>query len=327
VQGKLVFIVQIARTLTERDRSLASLSRALIIASLLIILAAFGIGWVFAGIMLRPIHRITQTAQEIGSESDFSRRVDYAGPNDEVGQLATTFNSMLSRLQESYGRVSESLKMQRDFVADVSHELRTPLTTVRGNLELLRHEPALPADEQTDILSDVVDESDRLIRLVNDLMVLARADAERSLLREPLALRDVIEEAVRQVRLLDPGREIVEHLPEVTVLGDRDAIKQIMLALLDNAVKYSTGTIRITAEGLESEVIIGVHDQGSGIPPEVLEHVFDRFYHGEIAGATGFGLGLPIARALVEGQGGRISLESQPGRGSVVWVYLSRWMV
>ena len=139
-----------------------------------------------SGITLKPIHRITQTAQTIGDERDFTRRVDYTGPSDEVGQLANTFNSMLSRLQDAFRKVEHSLQMQRDFVTDVSHELRTPLTTLRGNLGLLHRELPMPPEEQTDILTDMVDESDRLIRLVNDLLTLARADTGRSLAKEPV---------------------------------------------------------------------------------------------------------------------------------------------
>jgi two-component system OmpR family sensor kinase len=322
-EGQILFIVQVARTLTERDRSLSALSNALLLTSLVIILAAFGIGWLLVGLMLQPIQHITQTAQAIGNESDFTRRVNYNGPNDEVGQLAKTFNMMLARLQDAYERVRHALKMQRDFVADASHELRTPLTTVRGNLDLLRHEPPLPVEEKKDVLNDLVDESDRLIRLVNDLLVLAHADAGRNLLHEPVALRPVIEEACRQMRLLDPQRLINETIQEVFVMGDRDALKQILLILLDNALKYSQGEIQVSAEVMGAQVTISVRDRGPGIPAEMLEHVFDRFYRGEIVrGTPGFGLGLPIAKALVEAQGGTISLESRVGEGSVVWVKL-----
>jgi signal transduction histidine kinase len=323
--GQVVFIVQVARSLTERDQSLAALGRTLLIAGVLTTLAAFGIGWALSGTTLRPIHRITQTAQAIGKESDFTRRVEYTGPKDEIGELATTFNSMLSRLQDAYQRVSQSLKMQQDFVSDVSHELRTPLTTVRGNLALLRHDPPLPADEQADILTDLVDESDRLIRLVNDLLILARADADRSPLQEPLPVRPTVEEACRQARLLDRQRPIIEHIQDVTALGDRDALKQVLLILLDNAMKYSQGEIVVTAERVGEQVIIAVQDGGPGIAPETLEHVFDRFYRGDFdPGVPGFGLGLPIAKALVEAQGGQITLESELGRGAVVRVWLAR---
>ncbi|MBP1693851.1 MAG: sensor protein CutS [Chloroflexi bacterium] len=322
--GQVLFIVQVARSLTERDQSLAALGRTLLIAGILAIIAAFGIGWFLSGITLRPIHHITQTAREIGDESDFTRRVDYSGPNDEIGELATTFNSMLARLQEAYQRVSQALGLQREFVSDVSHELRTPLTTVRGNLALLRHDPPLPAEEQADILTDLVDESDRLIRLINDLLVLARADTERSLLREPVLVRPLVEEVCRQARLLD-RRQIVEQAQDVTVLGDRDAIKQVLLILLDNALKYSQGEIVVTAEAAGKQVVLSVCDQGSGIAPDTIEHVFDRFYRGELdPSVPGFGLGLPIAKALVEAQGGQITLESQVDHGTRARVQLER---
>jgi signal transduction histidine kinase len=323
--GKLISIVQVARPLAERDRSLAGLGTTLIAAGLLMILIAFGIGWTLAGLALRPIHRITQTAQAIGSESDFTRRVAYSGPNDEIGQLATTFNAMLSRLQEAYQRVSQSLKQQRDFVADVSHELRTPLTTVRGNLALLRRDPPPPVDEQAEIWSDVEDESDRLIRLVNDLLVLARADAGLSLRREPLALQPLVEEACRQARKLDPQRPILENLPPVSVLGDRDALKQVLLALLDNALKHTKGPVQVTAAILDGQVELRVQDSGPGMGNEQLTHVFDRFYRGEAAPeAPGFGLGLSIAKALVEAQGSAIRIESSPDKGTSVYLRLNQ---
>jgi signal transduction histidine kinase len=328
VDGQLVLILQVARPLAERDRSLAALGTTLIASILLATLVAFGVGWVLSGVTLRPINRITQTAAEIGAESGanefaLTRRVDYSGPNDEIGQLARTFNTMLARLQEAYQRVSQALGMQREFVSDVSHELRTPLTTLRGNLALLSKQPPPPEAEREDILSDMVEESDRLIRLVNDLLVLARADAGRSLLKEPVPVRSLIEEACRQARNLDQGREIVEAAAEVSVLGDKDALKQILLILLDNAVKYSVGTIRVGAEAADGQVLIRVQDGGPGIPAEALPHLFDRFYRGEAGMAVpGFGLGLPIAKALAGGQGGTIVVESQPGSGSLVSIRL-----
>ena len=323
LNGELISIVQTARPLAERDSSLADLGTTLVIASLLTTLLAFGIGWVISGITLRPINTITRTAQAIGNESDFSRRVAYTGPNDEIGQLATTFNSMLSRLQDAYQRVSQTLNMQREFVADVSHELRTPLTTVRGNLALLRRDPPLPETEQADILADLVDESDRLIRLVNDLLVLARADAGRSLVIEPFPLRPVVEEACRQARQLDQKREIVESTQDLTALGDRNAIKQVLLILLDNAVKYSQGRITVSTGEVGDQVAIWVQDNGTGIAPDVVQHIFDRFFRGDVdPGVPGFGLGLPIAKSLVEEQGGTIRFESQVGTGSVVRLLL-----
>jgi len=318
VSNQTVYIVQVAQSLTERYRTLQSLGTTLLSAGSFMILLAFGIGWFFSGVTLGPIHRITQTAQTIGDERDFTRRVMYTGPPDEVSQLASTFNSMLSRLQEAYQKVERSLQMQRAFVADVSHELRTPLTTLRGNLGLLRRTP--PPEEQADILNDMVDESDRLIRLVNDLLVLARADAKRALAKEPVDVSAVFAETCRQVRQLDIKRIIKLSVPgDLKILGGHDALKQVLLIALDNALKHSTGNINVSAELKGSSVEIRVQDSGEGIPPEKLECIFDRFYRGDnTATDSGFGLGLPIAKALVKAMGGDIKVESELGKGSTV---------
>jgi signal transduction histidine kinase len=318
--GQVISIIQVARSLTERDRTLRSLAITLVGAGTLTILIAFGAGWVLSGVSLRPIDRITQTAEAIGEQRDFTQRVDYVGPQDEVGRLANTFNQMLSGLQDAYLKVEHALQMQRDFVADVSHELRTPLTTLRGNLGLLHRDPPAPLEEQDDILADMVDESDRLIRLVNDLLLLARADASRNLASEPVEIQPVIEETVRQARQLDLDRELATEIsPGLSILGDRDALKQVMLILLDNALKHSDGRIEVQAQLLNGQVEIWVRDHGEGIPPEILDHIFDRFYRGEQhAVIPGFGLGLPIAKSLVESMGGKITIESQLGQGSEV---------
>jgi len=318
VNNEVTYIVQVARSLTERDRTLQSLSTTLLIAGLLTVLVAFGIGWIFSGFTFSPIHRITRTAQKIGDERDFTRRVNYTGPQDEVGQLASTFNSMLSRLQDAFQKVEHSLEMQRNFVADVSHELRTPLTTLRGNLGLLRRN--LPLEERDDIVNDMVGESDRLIRLVNELLLLARADAGRSLAKEAFDASAVLEDICRQAHQLDPRRQInLDVSSNLFILGDRDAFKQVALILLDNALKHSTGNINVTAKKLDAQVKICVQDFGEGISAEKLEHVFDRFYRGDDdSPIPGFGLGLPIAKTLVESMDGEIKMESEIGTGSSV---------
>lgn len=315
-----VFIVQVARSLVERDRNLQTLAATLGVAGGITILLAFAVGWWLSGLSLRPIKRITETAQSIGEERDFSQRVDYSGPQDEVGQLANTFNQMLGQLQEAYQKVEHALTMQRNFVADVSHELRTPLTTLRGNLGLMGRMPPTPPEEQADILADMVDESDRMIRLVNDLLLLARADAGRSLAKEPLSLPPLLEESTRQANHLASNRAIsLECQPQLAIVGDRDAFKQIMLILLDNALKHSDGDVQVITGRHHSQVEIRVQDHGPGIAADKLDKVFDRFYRGEEATIRpGFGLGLPIAKALTEGMGGTIAIESEPGQGSTV---------
>ncbi len=318
--GQVKYILQVARPLTERNHSLQLLRNTLVLASILTLVVAFGIGWVFSGVVLMPINRITRTAQTIGEERDFSRRVEHNGPRDEVGQLAETINSMLSRLQTAYQQVAHSLSQQREFVADVSHELRTPLTTLRGNLGLLARTPALPLDEQQDIVSDMVQECERMIRLVNDLLKLAHADAGRSLKKEPLSLAPIIEECCRQVQKLDEARDISWKCPaELSLHGDVDAIKQILLILLDNSMKHSTGSVNVSATRTDRRIQIIVQDSGEGIAADKVEKVFDRFYRAnEESSSNGFGLGLPIARSLVEGQSGSIHIESESGKGCSV---------
>lgn len=319
-EGRMICILQIARSLTERNHMLQSLGSTLVITMVIAVLSAFGIGWVLAGMTLQPIAHLSQAAQEIGRKRDFSRRVNFNGPRDEIGQLASTLNSMLAQLQDAYQKVAEALEQQRRFVADVSHELRTPLTTIRGNLGLLMRMPPLPVEDQADVLNDMVEENDRLIRLVNDLLVMARANAGRNLTVSPVALRPLLEEVQRQGRQLDPGRKIVlEIAQDLTVIADRDAMKQVLLIVLDNALKYSDGEIHLSAVAEHAQAVLQVSDQGSGIPPEQLAHVFDRFFRGsEQRGTSGLGLGLPIAKTLVEGQGGSIVIQSAVGKGSRV---------
>jgi two-component system OmpR family sensor kinase len=322
VDGEIVAIVQVARTLADRDRSLRGLEMALIAGSVATTLIAFVIGWVLAGITLRPIHRITHTAMEIGRTRDFSSRVQYRGPNDELGRLAKTFNGMLSRLQGAYQQVARSLQMQRDFVADVSHELRTPLTTIRGNLALLRREPPVAAIERVDILEDLTGESERLIRLVSNLLTLARADAGRKLDSEPVLVKPLIDDVCRQVQLLKSGQAIeYGGRDDVAVWADRDALKQILLTLLDNAITHAEGPIYVTVDERDHQVTMDVRDSGPGMSPEQCGRIFDRFYRGDGSRSTpGFGLGLSIAKALVEAQEGSIEVDSQVGVGSTFTV-------
>lgn len=313
------YILQVARSLAERDRTLDALGHMLVTIEIATLVVAFGIGWALSGITFRPIKRMTQTARDIGEQRDFTRRVAYNGPQDEVGQLANTFNRMLEQLQAAYQRVAQALDLQRTFVADISHELRTPLTTLRGNLGLLRRVPAIPARERLEVLTDMESESDRMIRLVNDLLTLARAESGRSYARVPLEAVPLIEDICRRQQALYPNRRIRHTAePGLVMLGDRDALQQVLLIALDNALKHTEGDVLVNAHRVEDAVEIRVRDYGPGIEPEHLAHIFDRFYRGELGGAPGYGLGLAIARSLMEGQGGHIKMESISGEGSTL---------
>ena len=317
---KLAYIIQVAHSLTERDRTLNSLGTILGIAGVGTLALAFAVGWILSGLALRPIDRITQTAQAIGEERNFKRRVEHTGKQDEVGKLANTFNQMLARLQTAYEKVEHALTQQKNFVSDVSHELRTPLTTLRGNLGLLMRKPSAPAEEQEDILKDMVDESDRMIRLVNELLMLAHADAERNLGKEKIDITQIVQDVVQQAQNLDNHRTIQTDLsPNLLALGDPDAIKQILLILLDNALKYSDDAIFVQAFSAQGFIKVSVKDKGKGIAPQELEHVFDRFYRSDRTSTIpGFGLGLPIAKSLAEAMEGQIAIQSKVGEGSII---------
>lgn len=323
-------IVQMAFPITQPEQSLRTLRTILVVACGLTTLAAFAVGWALAGTVLRPIHRITRTAQAIGAEHDLRRRVQHTGPNDEVGQLATTFNAMLAELESAYRKLEETLDSQRRFVADASHELRTPLTTVRGNIELLRRDPPMEAEDRAEVLADTRDEVDRLIRLVHQLLVLARADAGQPLRRDLVPIKPLLEDVCRQSKLLDPHRVIhCELAPDVLVRGDRDALKQVFLILLDNALLHTPGgtTVEMTGAAADGCVVISVRDTGPGIAPDVLPHIFERFYRSQVSrSGTSTGLGLSIAKELVEGQDGTITAESAMGEGSVFTVTLPQAM-
>ncbi len=326
IRGQLAGVVQFARSLAEQDESLETLRNALIVGSLLVVMLAFVVGWFLSGAALRPIQRITDTARVIGAQRDFDQRVDYRGPPDEVGQLATTFNGMLAALQDAHQQTEQTLQQQRRFVADASHELRTPLTTIRGNLGLLQRRPPIAEDDERAVLGDMVEETDRLIRLTNDLLTLARSDAGRALRQQPVSIAPLIDDVCRQANVLRDQRNVVcAAVPEVSVMGDQDAIKQVLLILLDNALKYTPagGTITIGATQADRMVDIRIADTGPGIAPDDLPHIFERFYRSDEArSGDGAGLGLAIAQELIEAQQGKISVQSAIGKGSTFSVKL-----
>lgn len=319
-------ILQIAYPIGQAQQALNSLRWMLVAGSGLAVGVAFVAGWALAGAALRPIQNIIHTARTIGAHHDFGRRVQHIGPLDEIGQLATTFNGMLTELESAYRQLEQALESQRRFVADASHELRTPLTTVRGNVELLRRQPPLDSQERAEVLADTTEEVDRLIRLVTQLLILARSDAGQTVQCEPLALTPLLEDVHRQARLLAHGRAIAVRLDgEIAVRGNRDALKQVLLILFDNALVHTPAdaAVEVVARAADGQATISVRDTGPGIAPDALPHIFERFYRGQAArSGVGAGLGLAIARELIEAQGGTIAVESQPGQGAVFTITL-----
>ncbi|MGI9953130.1 HAMP domain-containing sensor histidine kinase [Moorellaceae bacterium AZ2] len=325
-----VGLLQVGRLMHPGLAILARLRQILLLLGLLGLILAASLGYLLARAALNPISRMTQLAGEIGEGRDLARRLPYHGPMDEVGRLAATFNGMLARLQNAYQRLEEAYAAQRRFVADVSHELRTPLTTIRGNVELLQHMAATGNPVQPEALADIASEAERMSRLLNNLLTLARADAGFTLERQPVEIGRLLAEVARQAAFL--GRASfsfsgLRELEDCLVLGNQDFLKQLFFILLDNAFKYTPpeGSVTLEATLQDQEVVITVKDTGMGIPPEELPHIFERFYRGKSSRRSGgTGLGLAIARWIVEQHEGTIQVSSRPGEGSIFTVHLPR---
>jgi signal transduction histidine kinase len=336
-------MIQVARPLAPVQGSLRTLQTTFLSLGAVAGLASLVAAWLLARAALKPIDWLAATAHAVGTARDFSRRVPLppGRRRDEVGRLAEELNRMLGQLQAAYQQSEATLAAQRRFVADASHELRTPLTSLRGNVELLRDLEAEVEDagEREQILADIAAESDRLGGLVKDLLLLAQADAGQHLALVPVDLESIAQNAFRSARFLREGVALsIGEVPaggqpgaEDAVLGNADALTRLLLILLDNALKYtpSGGQVRIdglaVARGDVDGSAIRVADTGPGIPREQQPRVFERFYRADPArGAGGAGLGLAIAQWIVDEHRGAIEIESAPGLGTTVTVWLPR---
>ena len=295
--------------------------------ALVTILSLAGAGaTVLAGLLLaeralRPVSALTTTASRIARVRGFDQRVPVSNPYDELGRMETTFNEMLQSLEHAY-------RAQQRFVSDASHELRAPMTIIQANLDFVAQRPDLPASEREDALREASREVHRLTRLIGDLLALARADAGVELRFAPVEFDRVVLDALSDARRLTRGQQLrVDAIEPVAVQGDVDRLRQLMLILLDNAIKYTPppGSVTLTLRRDGTQVAVVVRDQGVGIPPDDLPHVFDRFYRADPARSRdpgGSGLGLPIARWIAEQHGGEVTLTSQLGGGTTATVRL-----
>lgn len=333
VRGQAIGFLQVARSLRAVEAALVRLRLALLLGGGLVLLLAGTAGWFLARQAMTPIERITRAAEAVGEAKDLSRRVTHEGPADEVGRLAATFNAMLARLEDAHREVAEAYESQRRFVADASHELRTPLTVIRGNVDYLRKVGEGEPERRAEALADVAGEVERMSRLVGDLLVLARADAGLRLEKREVALGPLVAEAVRHGRRLAGDRvaveaegvKQVEGVEGPVVLADPDHLHRLLMILVDNAVKFSPDGCRVTLSARRGDgtVEVAVTDEGPGIPPEDLPHIFERFYRSDRARTrAGTGLGLAIAKWIAEEHGGSLAAESAPGRGTTFTVSL-----
>ena len=266
------------------------------------------VGWIVAGRLLKPARLVRQTAQLI-SENDLTKRIQVNG-DDDISELARTFNAMLDRLEAAF-------RTQRQFLDDASHELRTPITIVRGHLELLDH--SNPQDI-ADTKALVLDELDRMSRLVEDLITLAKAERPDFLRLAPVDLGELLDDILDKARGLGDRHWRVDASSHAIVLADAHRLTQALLQLADNAVKHTTPSdvvaVGTHVDGLSGTVRIWVRDTGPGITPADAARIFERFQRGA-ASYDGSGLGLAIVSAIAEAFGGRVELDSRPGAGAV----------
>jgi len=313
--------VQVGASLQSVDATLRRVAGLLTAGSFLAILAAGIVGFALARAALRPIDQVTQAALRITRAEDLSRRLPEPTVQDEVGRLTATFNEMLGRLEDLF-------RAQQHLVADVSHELRTPLTTIQGNLDLLRRGALEDPGARREALRAIEVDVGAMSRLVTDLLLLAQADAGVKLEFQPVELDTLLLDVYRQAQRLSQGVRVkLGEEDQALVMGDPDRLRQLLLNLVDNALKYTPpgGEVTLSLQREPGWVCISVADTGIGIPPEDLPHIFERFYRSDKArtrGKGGTGLGLAIAKWIAEAHNGRITVESAPGKGSTFTVWL-----
>ena len=293
----------------------------LIFAGLIVVIMA-GVGGLFlASRVLKPVEQITHTAQQIG-ESDLSHRINVK-TNDELGRLAVTLNNMIGRLEEAFNR-------QRQFTADASHELRTPLAIMQAEATLALSKERTEADYRKS-LEIISQESAYMSAVIGKLLFLARSDAGKEQLNfEDVELKELISQLSANIEALaaDKGIKFSVDAPEnLLVSGDKVKLRQLFINILENAVRYTQdgGSISVSMLKKDTDAVIKISDTGIGIPPEHLPHIFERFYRVDKARSRadgGVGLGLAIAKYIVDSHHGKIDVSSEVGKGTTFTITL-----
>ncbi len=266
---------------------------------------------------------MTATADEIARTGDLSRRLPEVRTRDEVGVLTASFNGMLERVSAAQDELAASLAAQRRFVADASHELRTPLTTIRNNAGFLVEHPDAAEADRAEAVGDIEAESERLSRLVDDLLRLARADSGGRLERVPVDLRAICDDVVRRARRSDRNVVLASGGGAAIVDGDADALTRLAWILVDNALRHGSGDVDVSVGADGGSVVLTVGDRGPGIPPGDETRIFERFHRADPArSGGGAGLGLAIAASIVDSHGGAIAAANREGGGATFVVRL-----
>lgn len=324
--GNVIGWAQAAQSLGAINETIFDLQEQVLLAiPFIVILAGLG-GYFLANRALRPIQRITDTAQEITAQ-DLSRRLDYDGPKDEVGNLADTFDQMIARLGSSFER-------ERQFTSDVAHELRTPLTILKGHIDVTLSRPRNSVEYEGK-LRELSTQVDRLIHLSNALLFLSRSDQNQIFLnRSRVNVKELLEVLLEQIQPLADEKKIqaiATIQDELFCVGDNDHLIRLFMNLLENALKYTpaNGQIRVTGRKDSTHLVVDIHNTGSIIPDGHLPRLFERFYRVDSDRSSqtgGAGLGLAIAHEIVRMHAGEISVASEPGKGVKFTVYLPGWV-
>lgn len=319
--NQVVGYLQISRPLKDVDLTLSSLTSILLGGGAIALLITAAGAALLSRRALVPLERINRTAQSIVHAEDLGRRVPVPPEQDELQRLTVTINDLLARLEDLF-------TTQRRFVADVSHELRTPLAAMQGNLEVLTRGGWNDRELADEALGDMRRETARLIRMVNDLLLIAKSDTRVEMRSEPVELDTLLLEVFRELRPL--AGEVSLRLgaeDQVTVQGDRDRLKQALLNLGVNALQYTGagGSVTLGLEQRDGYACVTVSDTGLGIAEEDLTHIFERFYRADKSRSRhsgGAGLGLSIVKRVAEAHAGYATVASVPGRGSTFAIWL-----
>jgi heavy metal sensor kinase len=318
VDGK-PYTVQVAAPMYEAHESVERFGLILLLATPLVLLLASIGGYWLSTRALEPVDAISRAAQRISIEN-LKDRLDVPNTGDQLQRLSETLNAMLARLQSSVQRMKQ-------FTADASHELRAPVSLIRTTAEVAVQRRDRSAAEYLQALDEILEESERTSQVVDSLMLLARADSGREVVEwGPVDMAAIVHNALEQGEKLARNRGLkfsskVSQLP-IEVQGDADALRRALLVLIDNAVKYTPegGKINIGLESTDGVAVVSVADTGFGISEADMPHIFDRFWRADKARSRehgGAGLGLSIAKWIVEEHGGSIDVQSKRGKGSV----------
>jgi signal transduction histidine kinase len=312
-QGRTVVVVT-GSSLGDRDDSLATLSKSFLIGGPIAVLLASGIGYVLATIGFRPVEAMRQRAKRISLTHE-GERLPLPDAQDEIRRLGETLNEMLARLENSFER-------ERQFVADASHELRTPLAVVKAELEAAMRAQGNGGNVRESLVA-ALEETDHLSQLAEDLLLMARsADGQLPVRPEEVELHELLERTRQRFsdRAAEQGRRINVDAPaELTLTMDPLRSRQALANLVDNALRYGAGDIELTGRAAGDAVEIEVSDQGTGFPPDLVPHAFDRFTRGDSARTRGgTGIGLAIVRVIAEAHGGTAVIVPGTADGATV---------